>query len=189
MVMPASRYRLRIPAGLWTAATTTLRHYGELDAEGLVYFSGVVCGPDAMAVTGLLRLGHAPQGDAVRVTRDEARWVLETLRRRDEKLIAQMHSHRAQARHSPGDDAYATSFHDGFLSVVVPAFAAAAPFPHEVAFHEFRHGRFEPMTSAEVRQRIHLVPEVVERAPLPRKGGGWWTRFVESVRRIGRKRP
>src|SRR5204862_8073148 len=113
-------------------------------------------------VTGLYRRNHAPQGDRVVVAPEEARWLLRTLRARDEKLVGQLHSHRGLAGHSPGDDVWATSFHEGFLSIVVPRFGAGVTAPVDCAVLEYRDGRFVPLGRDEVEQRIRLYPATTE---------------------------
>jgi hypothetical protein len=98
---------------------------------------------------------------------EEARWLLQTLRARDEKLIAQLHSHRWLAGHSPGDDTWATSFHEGFLSIVVPHFGAGVSLPVDCAVLEYRSGQFIGLARAEVARRIQVYPETVERFSIP----------------------
>lgn len=116
---PPVGYNVRVPDAIWDDALATVRCYAARDgagrqrgSEALVYLAGVVAG-DGMIVTGLYRLDHAPQGDRVKVTPGESRWLLRTLSARDEKLIGQLHSHRGLAGHSHGDDIWATSFQRG----------------------------------------------------------------------------
>jgi hypothetical protein len=186
---PGPGYRLRIPATLWSTAVATLRAYRALDSEGLAYLGGVVCGADEVAVTSVIRIGHAPQGDAVRVTGSESRWLVRTLRARDEKLIAQMHSHRGGAHHSGDDDAHATSFHDGFLSIVVPRFGRGSDGPATTRFYEIRGGEFVPVGGKELERRVSLVAEVVDLRPFAVERRPLWKVFVQKVKRIGRKQP
>lgn len=202
MPYPPLRYQLRIPDDIWDKALETMEIYatlgsselGERGSEGLVYLGGVVAG-DEVLVTGLYRLNHEPQGDRVVVTLEEARWLLKSLRARDEKLVGQLHSHRGRAGHSPGDDVWATSFHEGFLSIVVPSFGAGVTRPTDCAVLEYRGGRFVELARGEVDKRIDVYAEIVEHCAqvviareTPRKEGRWRA-FVARLRSIAPKRP
>jgi hypothetical protein len=136
---PQAGFRLCLPDRIWQGALEVLREYAALGrgpfgrgSEGLVYLGGVVAEQE-LIVTGLYVLAHEAQGDQVVVGEAEARWLLHALRTRDEKLIAQVHSHRGRAGHSHGDDVHATSFHAGFVSIVVPRFAAQVTTVQECA--------------------------------------------------------
>jgi hypothetical protein len=193
---PPPGYAVRIGHLEWTRCLETMRAYarlgsehGERGAEALVYLGGVVAGGQVI-VTGLYRLHHEPQGDRVVVTPEEARWVLATLRGRDEKLVAQVHSHRGFAGHSHGDDVWATSFHEGFLSIVIPRFGAGVYAPVQCAVLEYRGGDFLELTRDEVAHRIRIDPEIIERVPLPRVApatGRLWDRFVQKLKSIAQK--
>jgi len=191
---PPSGYAVRIPDPIWRAALETVRAYasrgrerGRRGSEALVYLAGVVAGQEMIA-TGLYRLHHAAQGDRVVVTPEESRWLVKTLRVRDEKLIGQIHSHREMSGHSPGDDLGATSFHEGFLSVVVPGFGHGVALPEDCAVLEFRGGAFAELDREEVKRRVRVDPQLVERALMHEPGKGWWLRFEKRLRSIGRKR-
>jgi hypothetical protein len=197
---PASGCNVRIPESLWHGALATVQEYaklgssefGEPGSEALLYLGGAVIGEE-MIVSGLYRLNHAPQGDRVAATPDEARWLVRTLRARDEKLVCQLHSHRGRAGHSPGDDAWATSFHEGFFSIVVPRFGEGVTEPAECAILEYLGGKFVELERAEIERRIRVYPEIAERVPTskpaPTRGRkeGAWRRFAERLRSIAPK--
>ena len=194
---PPPGYRVRMPDTLWHDALATMRAYasegaaddGEPGSEALVYFGGVVAGAE-IAITGMYSIDHAAQGDRVIVTDGEARWLVRALRRRDEKLIGQLHSHRGRAHHSPGDDAFATSFHAGYLSVVVPRFGADVSRPDECAIFEYRSGVFVGLDSEEIRGRISLYQAIESRnpaVPAPTMRSSRWQRFVQKLRSIAPK--
>jgi hypothetical protein len=197
---PPPGYRLRLPDPIWEGALAAVRAYATLGSselgapgsEALVYLGGVVAGAEVI-VTGLYLLNHAPQGDRVVVAPEEARWLLRTLRARDEKLVGQLHSHRGLAGHSPGDDVWATSFHEGFLSIVVPCFGAGVTAPVDCAVLEYRGGRFVSLARAEVEQRIRAGTQIAERGlPVVRAGGARggerrWRPFVARLKSIAPK--
>lgn len=194
---PPPGYPVRIGDAIWNGCLETVRAYATLGAkharrgsEALVYLGGVVAGAEVI-VTALYRLHHQPQGDRVVVTPEEARWLVATLRDRDEKLVAQLHSHRSFAGHSHGDDAWATSFHEGFLSIVIPRFGAEVSAPVDCAVLEYRGGEFHRLTRDEVARRIRIEPEIVERLSLPRFGPVTkksWDGFVQRLKSIAQKR-
>jgi hypothetical protein len=195
---PPAGYSVRIPDAIWCGALDTVREYGtrgyergRRGSEALVLFGGVVAG-DEMIVTGLYRLNHEPQGDRVVVTPAETRWLLRTLSARDEKLIGQLHSHRGHAGHSLGDDASATSFHQGFLSIVIPFFGRDVTTPMQCAVLEYRAGTFVDLDENEVACRVQIYAPVTSRAAgaEPAKGGARrWSAFVQRLKSIARRRP
>lgn len=182
-----------VPELVWRRSIAELRRYGEHRSEGLLFWGGVIC-PGGVQVTGLYVLGHEPQGGTVRVTREEARWLLRSLHTRDEKLVAQVHSHPSKAYHSPGDDTHATSYHAGFISIVVPNFARAVEKATDTAIYEFDGERFERLGPDAVQRRILVSPLVtVRRDPLASQPGpdeptdqesadGWISTLVSSLR-------
>jgi hypothetical protein len=191
---PPAGFRVRIPAAVWASALAEVRryatigfHHGRRGSEGLVYLAGVPTA-DSLIVTALFRLHHEPQGDCVMPTSAEVRWLLSTLRERDEKLIAQLHTHRHGARHSPGDDRMATSFHDGFLSIVAPDFATDVERIDQCIIHEYRNGTFRPLSTDETTTRFTVHEQLVDRpqhhaAQEPSR----WRRCVQRLRLIARK--
>lgn len=191
---PPPGYRVRLPEALWRQALETMRAYasagasdrGEPGSEALVYFAGVVAGPE-IVITGMYRIDHAAQGDRVVVTDEEARWLVRALRHRDEKLIGQLHSHRGRAHHSSGDDAFATSFHEGYMSIVVPKFGADVSRPDECAVFEYRSGVFVGLDSKEVRNRIALYQAIETRSlttPTPTTRSARWQQFAQKLKSI-----
>jgi hypothetical protein len=196
---PPAGHPIRIGQATWESALDTVGAYatlggedGRRGSEALLYLGGVGTGTE-MIVTGLYRLHHQPQGDRVVVTPDEARWLLQALRARDEKLIAQLHSHRWLAEHSHGDDIWATSFHEGFLSIVVPNFGIRVGSPVDCAVLEYREGAFVELPRAEVVHRIVLYRETIERVALPTLSAPTkerpWRAFARKLKSIAQKRP
>lgn len=192
---PAVGYRVRMPEDIWQAALDELRVYanllgpgGESGCEGLVYLAGVPANGE-IVVTGLFLLRHEAQGDRVAPTREEVRWLIGRLRDRDEKLIAQIHTHRHSANHSPGDDFMATSFHDGFLSIVVPGFALGVDRLEQCGVHEYSDGTFQRLEEGEVVRRFRLYDLTTTRKAKEESWEApWWRRFAQNLRSIALKR-
>ena len=180
---------------MWASALTEVRYYATAGvhdtwrgSEGLVYFAGVPT-IDTLIVTAVFRLHHAPQGDRVMPTQAEVRWLLSTLRERDEKLVAQLHTHRHGARHSPGDNEMATSFHDGFLSIVAPNFAVGVDRIDQCIVHEYRNGAFRALPEDETAERFTIHAQLVDHPQYhAAEETSRWRKFVQSLKRIARKR-
>jgi hypothetical protein len=99
------------------------------------------------------------------LTPEVSRWLLRSLRTRDEKLLAQVHSHPGTAFHSFGDDERATSFHPGFMSIVVPRFARGVMSIGQCAVFEFDGAGFVQLDERAVQERIRLTPLIEDREP------------------------
>jgi len=183
-------FQLRIPATIWARALDTITEYGRVRSEALMMLAGVVASDDVAIVTCLYLLDHLAQGECVVVDHEESRWLLRSIRARDEKLLAQVHSHPGEAFHSGGDDASAASFHPGYLSIVVPQYGRRRVNPADCAVVEWRSGRFVELTPNEVSRRIQLV-EGVERRRSEKETGRrrWWDAFVQRLSTIARRRP
>lgn len=149
---------------IWTRTLRELREYGESSSEGLVFWGGVVVNADLL-VTGLYLPKHSPQGGRARLTSEESRWLLRALRIRDEKLLAQVHSHPGSAFHSTGDDNLAASFHSGYLSVVVPQYARDVTDVEQCAVFEFDGSSFFEIPSKSISQRFAVRSLVESRRP------------------------
>jgi hypothetical protein len=187
---PKPGFRIRVPAELWQRTLEVMRRYSKLrghsskrGSEAIVYWAGVVTA-DEMVITALYELNHEPQGDRVQVTPDEARWLVRTLASRDEKLVAQVHSHRGGAGHSHGDDLWATSFHEGFVSIVIPGFGSDVTNPVRCAALDYREGHFRPMTPEEVERRIRVAPARVVKPQAWLRKDSIWERFVQKLKSI-----
>jgi hypothetical protein len=166
-----------IPQPLLELTFEHLHRYGRYGSEGLVYWAGSIGAGGDNLVQVVLLVNHRPQGPRVEVSRQEARLLLRTLKELDVKLLAQIHSHPGAAFHSRGDDEHATSFHPGFLSIVVPELGRTQPTLETCAVHEYQEG-FRQLSHQEVRERLQILPDAVELQPAPwaegapRKGGG-----------------
>lgn len=163
---PGAGAIIRVPAEIWQRSLDVLRLYGSVGSEGLVFWGGTITA-DTIQVTTLYIPGHEPQGDCVKVTPEEGRWLLRRLKERDEKLIAQFHSHGGLAGHSDGDDERAASAHEGFLSLVAPYFGRGVATPQECGVHEYDGRCFLRLSEDEVCRRIVVDGLFEERRPIP----------------------
>jgi len=188
---------LRIPRPLWDEALAIVRSYGSIRrwSEALVYFGGVIAAED-LVVTTLYAIDHEPQGGCVVVTPTQSRWLVRQLRSHDEKLIAQLHSHRGEGWHSLGDDTHATSFHNGFISIVVPYFGRNAKNITDCVVVEFEGDTFHELSPDETERRLQLCEPLQHRLaepptdkpfPAHQERGGPWSAFVRRLKSTVRK--
>jgi proteasome lid subunit RPN8/RPN11 len=161
---PGIGSRFYLPRILWENTLDAIRKYGQRDSEGLVYWGGVIGAAGETLVTSLILLNHIPQGGRVQPTADEMRALLRALRARDEKLVAQIHSHEGQAFHSLGDSQRATSYHPGYVSIVIPWFGQGVRELSDCAVYEFR-GEFEALSREEIAGRFIVHDQVVALMP------------------------
>lgn len=162
---PIKTASMIIPEEAWVRTLQELRAFGDQRSEGLLFFGGVVSG-DTIQVTGIYLLQHDPQGACVRVTREEARWLIRRLRERDEKLVAQVHSHPGSAFHSPGDNERAASFHAGYLSIVVPHWGHDVEQIRDCFVGEFDGTEFRELKKKDIEKKVRLVPMFEFRRPV-----------------------
>lgn len=181
-----------LPQNIWDETVKSVAYYGQFRSEGLVYWGGIVDGAGGITVTSLLCLNHLPQGGCVRPTSEEMRALLRSLRERDEKLVAQIHTHLGEAFHSLGDSQKATSFHPGFISIVLPGFGRGVASLLDCAVYEFR-GDFERLRQDEIKSRFAIYNQTVDLMPRPEPvKGKWretlWNTLSQKLKFIARKK-
>lgn len=121
-------------------------------------FGGGIVSGGTIQISGLYILNHKAQGRCVIVTPEESRWLVKTLRQRDEKLVAQVHSHPGEAFHSQGDDERAASFHTGFLSIVLPNYALNVHAISDCFAVEYDGREFVELNKQDMHNRIKILP-------------------------------
>ena len=156
-----------IPQPIADETAAYLKRYGARKCEGLAYWAGSVGANGEAVVQALVLVNHKPQGAGVHVTKDEVRNLVRVMAELDLKLLAQVHSHLGDAFHSHGDDEHATSFHEGFVSVVVPRYAMEDSELFDWTIHEYQGGKFVKISPNEVRTRFQVIPLVHELQPVP----------------------
>lgn len=96
-----------------------LRHGGARNCETVVLWLGSSTG-----VGEVYRPEQVVDVDFFRLPEQSVRALMRHLRATRQRVLAQVHSHPAEAFHSKADDDWAIVRHEGALSVVVPHFAA-----------------------------------------------------------------
>src|SRR5918998_429010 len=92
MPYPGIGAQMFVPQEIWEQSVEVMRSYGVDQSEALMFWGGIISGGQ-LQVTGLYMPNHSPQGGRVQLPDADARWLVRSLRTRDEKLLAQVHSH------------------------------------------------------------------------------------------------
>jgi hypothetical protein len=94
---------------------------------------------------------HGEEGVGYLVTSETLFQLNRELHRSGLRLLAQVHSHPAEAYHSSTDDAYAVVTTEGGFSIVVPNFAADKVLPRECAVYRLiSGGRWKKLSHREM---------------------------------------
>lgn len=100
--------------------------------------------------------------DYFHIPREGVASMLQHLKAKKLKVVAQVHSHPREAFHSPADDRWAIINHLGALSLVLPYFALhTAPqdfVQHAVVFEMSHSKKWEEIVSHKVGTRYRIVP-------------------------------
>lgn len=195
---PESPATLIVPDHVWRLTLEEIGRYRAHNSEALVFWGGVVLNRTAI-VTGLFLPTHSSQGACVALTPEEARWLLRRLRNRDEKLLAQVHSHPGDAHHSTGDDRRAASYHPGYYSIVVPDYGRGVTSIEQCTVHLYGGQDFSPLPNSVASTLIQVTPTIERPRPVPIKAfiptprprPGWyrWIASKLKQRPIAARRP
>lgn len=110
-----------IPTAVLRETQTFIEQHGAEGTEAYVFWAGAVADAEAYVSTCVYPTANARHG-GVKVPLQKMTEINLELRDRDQLVLAQVHSHPGRARHSPVDEEKAVSFHEGFVSIVVPDF-------------------------------------------------------------------
>lgn len=162
---PGAGARVHVPSGIWRQTLRLLREYAPHSSERMVLWSGVVGAAGELLVRTIVVPDHDPQGWRVDIDGELWRGLLHAMRRQDQMLLAQVHSHPNEAFHSEGDEAWPAEHTDGFLSLVVPRFGEDVGDLGECAVFEYRldgdSSGFHELGASEVEDRFVIEHEVV----------------------------
>jgi hypothetical protein len=121
---------VRVPRRLFEDGHAVLREIGEHDVEGIVLWAGRELSGvfNVEVVLRPVQRGYRTEnGLLVLVDGKELHRIGVWLFHRQLRLVAQVHSHPADAYHSETDDTIPIVATEGALSLVVPDFARGAP--------------------------------------------------------------
>lgn len=110
-----------VPTAVLRETQKFIEKHGAEGTEAYVFWAGAVADDEAYITTCVYPTANARHG-GVKVPLRKMTEINMELRDRDQLVLAQVHSHPGIARHSPVDEEKAVSFHEGFVSIVVPDF-------------------------------------------------------------------
>lgn len=110
-----------VPTAVLWQTQQYIKDHGERGHEAYVFWTGAVAGDKAYVMSCVYPTANARQG-GVKVPLEKMTEINRELYDRDQLILAQVHSHPGVARHSEVDEEKAVSFHEGFVSIVVPDF-------------------------------------------------------------------
>lgn len=110
-----------VPTAVLRETQRFIEAHGAEETEAYVFWAGAVADGEAYVTTCVYPTANARHG-GVKVPLRKMTEINLELRDRDQLVLAQVHSHPGVARHSPVDEEKAVSFHEGFVSIIVPDF-------------------------------------------------------------------
>lgn len=110
-----------VPTAVLRETQRYIEAHAEDGTEGYVFWAGAVAENEAYITTCVYPTANARHG-GVKVPLEKMTEINLELRDRDQLVLAQVHSHPGVARHSSVDEEKAVSFHEGFVSIVIPDF-------------------------------------------------------------------
>lgn len=147
-----------------------LRQCGEVGEEGYVVWVGEL-GPVAV-VRGVWPV--SAQGDAAhaRVSFEDVLALGERVHARGWFILAQVHSHPFDAFHSSIDDRHPVSHQEGFISIVVPDFAAREPLEGWSFNEHLGSGRWRALDEKDIGRRLSVSV---------RRKEAWWKKLWDAI--------
>jgi hypothetical protein len=159
---PESPFRLLFPRGLVEAATRHLQVRGSDGCEELVLFAGVPVGGEVLIPSLLLPQTNSTWGH-VEIVKSEQPLISDWLVTNKQLLFVESHTHGGRSRWSTKisgvDVAHPVSVRNGFLTVIVPAYAEDGIDFMEAGVWECRQLKWRRLTKRDVTQRFAVVPD------------------------------
>jgi hypothetical protein len=149
---PERIQQLIIPELIHLETLEHLRVAGKRRMEQSAFFGGMISSEGIGIVTSMYLpetegdWGYVEIADPIVLER-----LAQTVRRRDEFLLAQIHSHPKLAFHSHTDDEGAICGDEGFISIVVPHYAKKDYGPEDWAVFELTRDGWHPWSTREER--------------------------------------
>ena len=150
-----------IPKEFIESVYKKFRETGEEGYERLALFAGKKKGP-VFTVTNLIfpkqHLTRGPRGVSFYVDGEELERISEWLYENSCHLIAQVHSHPAEAYHSEADDALAIVTATGGISIVVPGYGNSDTYFSNSAFYRLLPGSgWTEQSQEQIKSLIQII--------------------------------
>lgn len=154
---------VNVPQHVVQQTLGTLQAFGKMGLEGLVLWLGRIERSRATVIEGFVpkqRSVSSDEGLGYFVDGETLFEINRDLAERGLLLIAQVHSHPAEAYHSEADDTYAIVTADGGLSLVVPHFGVAPADPSRWAVYRLHIQNWTELSFAEKAQLFRIVEDL-----------------------------
>jgi len=159
---PESPFRMLFPLGLLEAATRHLQVRGIDGCEELALFAGVPVGGEVLIASLLLPQTNSTWGH-VEIVKSEQPILSDWLVANRQLLFVESHTHGGRSRWSTKisgvDVAHPVSVRDGFLTVIVPAYAEDGINFTTAGVWECRQLKWRRLNNSQVKQRFSVVSD------------------------------
>lgn len=152
-----------IPTAVLRETQDYIETHGAENKEAYLFWAGAVADGEAYITTCIYPTANARHG-GVKVPLQKMTEINLELRDRDQLVLAQVHSHPGAARHSSVDEEKAVSFHEEFVSIVVPDFGETPVYDLRdcgVYVYTADHG-WRLLDDSEVEDRFVIEETVLE---------------------------
>lgn len=135
-----------------------LRKIGNANREGIAYWTGIINKEEALVKSVIFADAYPEfnnEGWFAELPLQASLKLGETIHRKNEVLIAQIHSHPREAFHSLIDDQSPISHRIGFLSIVVPYFGKNVTSLSQCKIYEYLgKGEWRDLLQDEINDRF-----------------------------------
>jgi len=162
--IPDSIRQVYVPTAVLQATSAFMQRHGEEDRECYVWWGGAHTQEGHAYVTTAFCPEVPSSRGRVHLERERLSELHGALRQHDQILIAELHTHPPGAGgQNEVDAANAAATYPGFISMVVPNFAAPHLFDlRKVHVYEYEsEGRWKTLTAAEIESLFCVEPAVV----------------------------
>lgn len=152
-----------IPTAVLRETQKYVEVHGANRKEAYMFWAGAVADNEAYITTCVYPTANARHG-GVKVPLEKMTEINLELRDRDQLVLAQVHSHPGVARHSPVDEEKAVSFHEGFVSIIVPDFGETPVYDlRDCGVYIYSaDGGWRLLDDAEIEERFVIQETVLE---------------------------
>jgi proteasome lid subunit RPN8/RPN11 len=162
--------QLLVPQNVLTETWCAFQEGARARVESTVRWSSpaALAKSDLSVVTTVVSPGQRVSQAYFEIPYDATRTMGQTLREHGLVNVAQVHTHPGSwVGHSSWDDSHAYSSRDSALSIIWPNYGSTLPSIDDWGVHECRAGRWVRLSASIARQRIKIVPSVMQlRGPL-----------------------
>jgi len=163
LIRPAQIAHFRIlPDVLWRTRRY-LQTFGRKRTEGYLCWSGVPTGTEEVQIRSCIFPPDFEPSESssghLEIGIQRAFGMGQIVAQREELIFAQVHSHPAEAFHSPIDDARPISHRPGFMSIVVPhfGFVRLADLSGCKVFEYEGYGCWRELSASEIERRFVIL--------------------------------